>query len=1052
MSSDNVMKIRLPSSLEGCACLLSSLLLIVSGLELRAQTPLPPQVTFTKSNANLNLWWTPYPAAQQYNVVSGTNLNNPLTPDTNGLYRGYNWSLSNAVGTRFFAVNVTPLSSNELLSANILNRLAYGPSPDDLEHVKAIGPQAYIDEQLAPESVTETYDVYTSVVTNGAGVIPGSTNWQTMVVTGSWSSATLYMYLTTVGEVYVDDVQLSYLYRITAITNNGVASTTNLYTNITANLLVNGDFEQDPTNGWALAANVAGSESSPDAAYSGSRSLRLVSTAPGSTGTSGFQQTVVVPVTTRGTNEGTGEVWTNTVTALRGILRFFYLPNADSDKLTLRLSGSGTIASGAEPSQMPAWIYATATGKATTTPNLYIYLSGAGEAYIDDIKIVAGSVPEVGPNLVRNGDFEFALSPSWVLTSDFTNSYISSEFSRSGAGSLKIVATAGGGGSGDSVYQVVSPGLTNGQTYTVSFWYTPATRGRTLTVRLSGSLLNSTPDSTVGNLRRRLDQANFGASLDQLRQWFCHNAVGAKRQLIEVLSQFFENHFVTYHSKTTDYFDRYYDGLQDEVATDLEYREMSRWRNALLNPNCTFYDLLKIHAESPAQIIYLDTVGSRGDGSRVANENYARELFELYCMGVDNGYEQFDITVMSRAWTGWTVGIVSREDIDNPFAAAGGGNSSTDANLLRYGYYPGNGYNAVSNIIGVWTFIFNPNWHGTNRAPILSVWDTNSPATNPRPLGPKLVPARFGPPWAGQSYQLSLPARTGTNGIQDGYDVIRHLSELPFTAEYISVKLCRLFIHDEFPNPTTRPELPEYSFYDYTNPNRSPEAELVRRCIEAWDTPGPDGRKGNMRLVLRTIFDSELFRSHAGSRQKVKTPLEFVVSAIRSMYSVNPDGTATAFTDGNISSPLSRMGVMSLFNRADPDGYPETGSPWISAGTLAERLRFAQVLCTASGNRGGLTDAGNNTVDPVALLKKMLPDGMNDADAVATFFANLLYAGEGLGNLSQYRQLAVNFLNTAEDGVTPSLFSSLSNTSTTYDTRVRGAVSMLMTLQRFQEQ
>ena len=58
-------------------------------------------------------------------------------------------------------------------------------------------------------------------------------------------------------------------------------------------------------------------------------------------------------------------------------------------------------------------------------------------------------------------------------------------------------------------------------------------------------------------------------------------------------------------------------------------------------------------------------------------------------------------------------------------------------------------------------------------------------------------------------------------------------------------------MHNGFPNPTTTTNLAEYAYYDYTNPNRSPEAELVRQCIVAWDTPGPDSRKGNIRSVLR---------------------------------------------------------------------------------------------------------------------------------------------------------------------------------------------------------
>src|SRR6185436_8437936 len=87
----------------------------------------------------------------------------------------------------------------------------------------------------------------------------------------------------------------------------------------------------------------------------------------------------------------------------------------------------------------------------------------------------------------------------------------------------------------------------------------------------------------------------------------------SKRQLLEVLDQFVENHFVTQHAKSRDYLDTYYDSgtVTDQLATRMEYAENSRWRTALLNPQCTFHDLLQISAESPAMIIYLDTVTSR---------------------------------------------------------------------------------------------------------------------------------------------------------------------------------------------------------------------------------------------------------------------------------------------------------------------------------------------------------------------------------------------------------------------------------------------------------
>ena len=67
-------------------------------------------------------------------------------------------------------------------------------------------------------------------------------------------------------------------------------------------------------------------------------------------------------------------------------------------------------------------------------------------------------------------------------------------------------------------------------------------------------------------------------------------------------------------------------------------------------------------------------------------------------------------------------------------------------------------------------------------------------------------------------------------------------------------------------------------------------------------------------------------------------------------------------------------------------------------------------------------------------------------------FLGFLYPAEGKANLDEYRTLAIDFLNTNDNGVGQSLFTSLGNASAAYDTRVRAMVAMLMTLPRFQEQ
>lgn len=1025
----------------------------IAALTLLASDLSPPMVDqFIVNGAQKSLRFLPYPGAQSYTFFSGTDPA-ALTADTNFFLApyitgytvitnvtltgpviitvtnfAYEWRLTNVTAqSGFYSFGVTALNSNAVLTANVLNRLAYGATPDELLRVTSIGPQAFIDEQLNMDGVAEGIPNinYTLESTNAIPFDP-TTNWVSISMTGTLASTTFYLFTTAPGEAYIDDIELRPFRYMQRITTNVVNSTNVYVTNkvisyLGTNVLKNGDFESSYSF-WTNAGGASASTSDSSRAHSGSSSLHMVSTTgANSTGTSYVRQGFVHVGYPSTNTWGDLITLTNTSTD-QVVLTYWYLPGLTSRNLRLQL-GSGLNSTPGGIPATPTWVYAKATGKANANSRLYIYTSGAGECYVDDIKLVAGTDPDSGPNLLQNGGFESVLTGTWTNSADFVGSTRSSTIAHSGASSLRLVATAGGGGNNDSVQQTITPALVNSNTYTVSYWYLPTTQNRTLTVKLDGNLLQSTPDVDLPGVTRKLDTTL--ANLSDYRAWFCLHAVQSQRQLFEILSQFWENHFVTQQSKGVEYLNgQGYDGTTAGwLATDWEFREMTKWRNAMLNPNCTFYDLLRISCESPAMIVYLDSAGSRGNGNNIANENYARELLELFTFGVDNGYDQNDIVLMSRAWTGWSVEIVDPPNAGNPFAPQ------------SFTYYPGTNSTSRANTIGTWAFNFKSANHGTNRGAI---------------FGGKTVPARFGPPWAGTPYQIALLARGAvTNGIEDGYDVIANLANQPFTSEFMSVKLCRLFVHDDFPNPTTIADQPAYAFYDYTNPERSAEAELVHQCMLAWENSTP---KGNIRAVLATIFSSELFRSHAAAAQKIKTPFEFVASSIRALRSVNPDGTATSTTDGlatSFSDPMNRMGGMLLFDRAAPDGYPENGVPWISAGTLVERIRFIQAFL----NSGTGDDAGNNISDPVALLKKQLPAGSwNNAGAVSDYFLSILYPGEGMGNLSLYRNAAVNFLNTDDGGNSSAATQFNTLNAATTETRVCGMVSMLMAFQRFQEQ
>ncbi|HJT71869.1 MAG TPA: DUF1800 family protein [Terriglobales bacterium] len=140
-------------------------------------------------------------------------------------------------------------------------------------------------------------------------------------------------------------------------------------------------------------------------------------------------------------------------------------------------------------------------------------------------------------------------------------------------------------------------------------------------------------------------------------------ATYSQRQLQEVMTDFWMNHFNVFIGKGADRYD----------TTSYE-RDVIRPR-ALGK----FEDLLVATAKSPAMLFYLDNWLSVGPDSDAAlgirrdrrnrvrpvqvrkkqqsglNENYGRELMELHTLGVNGGYTQKDVTEVAKVFTGWTI-------------------------------------------------------------------------------------------------------------------------------------------------------------------------------------------------------------------------------------------------------------------------------------------------------------------------------------------------------------------------------------------------------------
>ena len=149
------------------------------------------------------------------------------------------------------------------------------------------------------------------------------------------------------------------------------------------------------------------------------------------------------------------------------------------------------------------------------------------------------------------------------------------------------------------------------------------------------------------------------AVLNELTEARLQRAIYSRRQLEEVLVDFWVNHFNVFSGK-------------GQVRMLLTSYERDAIRPHVLG---RFHDMLLATARHPAMLFYLDNYQSQAppDPSRQPtpppnanvrrpglNENYARELMELHTLGVNGGYTQKDVVEVARAFTGWTIFDVAR--------------------------------------------------------------------------------------------------------------------------------------------------------------------------------------------------------------------------------------------------------------------------------------------------------------------------------------------------------------------------------------------------------
>jgi len=147
------------------------------------------------------------------------------------------------------------------------------------------------------------------------------------------------------------------------------------------------------------------------------------------------------------------------------------------------------------------------------------------------------------------------------------------------------------------------------------------------------------------------------------------------------------------------------------------------------------------------------------------------------------------------------------------------------------------------------------------------------------------------------------------DGRREGEAALEMLAHEPTTARFISTKLAQRFVSD-----TPPPALVD---------------AMARTFLES---------DGDIKAVLSTMLGAPEFWDVKEYRAKVKTPLEFTVSALRA---TDAEITRTQ----SVNDALNRMG-MPLYGAQPPTGYSMRAESWVNSGALLNRMNFALRLGT----------------------------------------------------------------------------------------------------------
>jgi uncharacterized protein (DUF1800 family) len=346
------------------------------------------------------------------------------------------------------------------------------------------------------------------------------------------------------------------------------------------------------------------------------------------------------------------------------------------------------------------------------------------------------------------------------------------------------------------------------------------------------------------------------SNITDSRQRWLFRMVHSDRPLQEKMTLFWHNHFATGYTKIAGALGAT-EGARYLAAKSSEDPGRVRGQLEMLRENAlgNFRDILVNIAKDAAMLVWLD---GRTNTRVNPQENFAREIMELFTVGVGN-YTENDVYAGARVFTGWNMQQVG--------SAADGSRH--------------------------WEFVYNASQHETTAK------------TFSFPIG--------------SSGSRTIAARTASDGMQDGLDLIDALAANPNTARYLATKLYRFFVS-------------EIGAVNSTFVDRIANVYLQSRY--------------DMRAVLREVLLSPEFWDPGAYFGRYSWPVEYVV---RSLKDIGWKG----FSVNDALTPLSNMGQI-LYEPPDVSGW-DLGQTWFSTSAMLARLNFAASL--AANQKFNLTTA-----------------------------------------------------------------------------------------------